>query len=138
MDGPEEIPHIEKPAEGRVREGKGKEGKGESNPPESPGDGLTPLQLSHAMLELIGLPRVRANLDAGAAAIEAVMYSQGMSDGQAMDWLVRKAQEAKARGQPVNRWFFEDGKYSQEASSGSSKADQEDKLIQRVASGLDR
>lgn len=73
---------------------------------------LTPGALARGMLEKIGLPVSMGNMRIVAAAIEAVGLASEIPASKAFDWLLERVQIAVARGERIDKFYFEDGRYN--------------------------
>jgi hypothetical protein len=101
------------------------EERGKEKPPDTaPGtpEGLHQLQYAAGFLEDLGLPSSTSLLNVAASAIAAHAKKQAITKAQAFDEILHLAREDLEAGAPINRFWFEDGKYGpnrgKEKSSG--------------------
>jgi hypothetical protein len=109
----------------RSQEGKGKEGEGDASPvlpreatekhftcgtSEEPTMDLHPLNYATKVLEEIGMPSTRSNMETIAATVKTVM-AEGKTGESACEFLIAVVRNARDEGIVVDRFFFEDMKW---------------------------
>jgi hypothetical protein len=90
---------------------------------------LPPSALARALLEKIGLPVSMGNMRIVSAAIEAVGLASGIVASEAFDWLLERVQIAASRGDRIDKFYFEDGRYNHDESKQPKSS--QDKRKQR-------
>ena len=107
------------PPEGNGREEE-KEGKGggkeraatvSNDDPDFVKEGLDPYQYATAFLEEFRLPTNRGMLELVGSAIGSLAKGDGVAPEKAFRTIRDRARVTKARGDPINRFWFEDGGY---------------------------
>jgi len=108
---------VEMEAEGKVDQGM--EGETEKSTPvsidldsEEVPEGLDPAQYARGLLEKMGLPTSRPLLDIVRSSIETLARSDRISPAKATAKILDRARMAKRRGEEVNRFWFEDGRFN--------------------------
>lgn len=84
-------------------------------------EGLAPVQYATGLLERCELPVVFGNQQAAAAAIEAYAKKHQAPLHKATVSLIELARAAIDRGETVDRWWFEDGKYNEGKTNAANK-----------------
>lgn len=85
-----------------------------------PAPDISAFQLARGLAENVGIPFARSNLEAIAHSIEAEAKNRG-GLGAACDWLQDWALAAKARGDKVDKFAFEDARYNQNGQSSKTE-----------------
>jgi uncharacterized protein YdaU (DUF1376 family) len=78
---------------------------------ERPPEGLNGFQYAAGLLEQLGQVATRAVLPIVADSIRLLAKREGITEAEATDVMKRRAEEARASGESVNRFWFEDGKW---------------------------
>ncbi len=84
--------------------------RGKENSERSP-EGLNGFQYAAGLLEQLGQVATRAVLPIVADSIRLLAKREGITEAEATDVMKRRAEEARASGESVNRFWFEDGKW---------------------------
>lgn len=77
---------------------------------DAPPAGLHPLNYGRRLCEDLGMT-VEGNVRVVASAVEAVMGKNECNGPAAYTFLLEKARKAEARGEKVDRWWFQDSKW---------------------------
>jgi hypothetical protein len=78
-------------------------------------EGLDPAQYARGFLEKICLPTSRPLLDVVRSSIETLARSDRISPAKATVKILDRARAAKARGETISRFWFEDGRFNSDA-----------------------
>lgn len=87
-------------------------------PSDATPEGLHQNQYATRLLEDIGLPTVRQNIEYVAAAIVAHSKQASITKAAAFEFIKARALDAQQAGEPVTQFWFSDGKYRPAVQAG--------------------
>jgi len=95
-----------------------------------PPPGFHPLNYGRSLCVELGIP-LKGNLEMLASAVEAVMNKNECDGPVAHQFLLEKAREAEARGEKVDRWWFQDAKWKGVKKRVSKRDEEFQEAIER-------
>lgn len=123
-----EIPEeSRKPPETFRPEGKGKEGNGWEG--SAPPPGLHELNYAPKVLQEIGMPEIRGNIELVGAAIKARARGQPSAYPAAMQYIIARALDDRDQGIQIDGFWFRDGKYERKTAAKKSIYDAIDRPV---------
>ncbi len=104
------------------------------NTPEVIPEGLDPFQYATGVLEKIGLPSSRSLLQIVASSIQTLAKDERepLTLDVATERIIARVLADKRSGKPVNRFWFEDGKFNSGSASSEGSCNRQPSVAERM------